>query len=71
MKSKTLAFLMTARSMGVSPLGISASAQDAPILPEKGTAQSGQFSKGAAQHRQASAAGRVWVPQAQQQGAGQ
>lgn len=57
MKSKTLVVLMTAFSIGVSPVGIiSASAQDAPILPKKGAAQSGQSSSGATQQPDASGA---------------
>ncbi|RFB96508.1 hypothetical protein B5K08_09055 [Rhizobium leguminosarum bv. trifolii] len=57
MKSKTLAVLMTALSIGVSPVGMmSASAQDVPILPKKGAAQSGQSSDGAAQQPDAGGA---------------
>ncbi|MGZ2483124.1 Spy/CpxP family protein refolding chaperone [Rhizobium pisi] len=56
MKTKILAVLMTALSIGVSPAGImSASAQDAPILPKKGAAQSGQ-SGGATQQPDAGGA---------------
>lgn len=48
MKTKTLAALV-ALSIGVSPIGImSAGAQDAPILPKKGGAQSGDQSGGTA-----------------------
>ncbi len=43
MKIKTLAVLMTALSIGVSPVTLmSASAQDAPIIKKKGTAQTDQ-----------------------------
>jgi Spy/CpxP family protein refolding chaperone len=57
MKTKTLAVLMTALSIGVSPVGIiSAAAQDAPILPKKGAAQNGQSSGGAIQQPDASGA---------------
>ncbi|ANL46470.1 hypothetical protein AMC87_CH01775 [Rhizobium phaseoli] len=50
MKTKTLAILMTALSIGVSPVGLmSASAQDAPIIPKKGAAQSGQSGGAATQ----------------------
>ncbi|MET3857607.1 hypothetical protein ABIE40_004759 [Rhizobium sp. OAE497] len=51
MKTKTLAVLMTALSIGVSPVGImSASAQDAPIIKKKGAAQTDQ-SGGATQQQ--------------------
>ena len=48
MKSRKLAALIAALSIGISPLGIiSASAQDAPVLKKKGAAQSEQQSGGA------------------------
>ncbi|MBY5361219.1 DUF1236 domain-containing protein [Rhizobium leguminosarum] len=56
MKTKTLAVLMTALSIGVSPVGIiSVAAQDAPILPKKGAAQNNQSSGGATQQPDAGA----------------
>lgn len=50
MKTSTIAVLITALSIGVSPVGImSASAQDARILPKKGATQNGAQSGGETQ----------------------
>jgi len=66
MKTKTLAVLMTALSIGVSPVGImSASAQDAPIIKKKGAAQTDQ--SGGATQQQPDASGGA---QGSQPGAG-
>jgi Spy/CpxP family protein refolding chaperone len=47
MKNKMLAIPMAALSIGVSPFGfMSASAQDAPILPKRGAAHSGDLEEG-------------------------
>lgn len=44
MKNKMLAILMAALPIGVSPFGfMSASAQDAPILPQQGASHSGDL----------------------------
>src|SRR5688572_1428057 len=57
MKTKTLAVLMTALSIGVSPVGtMAASARDAPILPKKGAAENNQSSGGATQQPDAGGA---------------
>jgi hypothetical protein len=57
MKKKSLAMLMTALSIGVSPIGLmSATAQDAAIIKKKGAAQTDQSGGSAQQQPHASGA---------------